>query len=271
MVVSTVFANFVKAFNQFKAESNLSSLSYAEARAYGWQLGVDLRDELIKHVDEEWPDAPEDLRNNFHLMFEVDNDFMGIPILTHLTGQHAESIYLLKISTKAVTGKLADVAFKASTVIGDGVPTVTSPVTGKRLRWVCALEIQSLTVTGTSGEFTDSMEVDYRGSLVNKAYSTGQLKVNEQDGVSVTGSVNYRTGEVWVSRSSDANINLLDKLITEYGSSSSSSGSSSSGGSSSGSSTPKPKPKKETETYTVAGTQYCAPVKLLWTHSMSST
>jgi len=280
--MATAFQKFMIEFSKFRAGSELEKVQYAESRGYGWRLGTTLKAELEQHLDVEWPDAPSDVKNNFQSCFAVGNDFMGLPVVGHVGGSLARSAYLLKVTEYKASAQMPNVEFKQS-VFFDSGRRVTCPVSKAPFDWICAVKLNSFQINDGHDEYVDNYGAAYMGTVVNKQFDMGMRPHSENDGVAFFGNVNYRTGELWVSRSSDKNIVLLDALLdyyfaTQSGGSGDSGGGDSGGGESSGggddagggSAMPElgVEPVKHADNVSVTCTRYGPPVTLLWTYTL---
>ena len=97
----------------------------------------------------------------------------------------------------------------------------------------------------------------------------GQFVLNN-DSEMISGSVNYKTGEFYLSRTANNNVITTDDTIAKYNKliASGGSSSSSSSGSSSGN-VPKPDPVAlTTENYNLTYIAYESPVKVIWEYEL---
>ncbi len=283
--MTTAFVKFMEAFSAYRGEhKELSGLSYPDSRGYGWRLGSTLVAEMDKHLDIEWPDAPSDVQANFHKLFQVKSDLMGMPVIGHVGGNMANGAYLVKVTEYPVSTTMADVDFKKSVKFDVG-KRVTCPVSKAAFDWICAVKLNSFEVNDGNGDYIDNFGGAYRGTLVNKQFDYGMIPHSEANGVALFGNVDYQTGELWVSRSSDKNIELLDALLEYYEATQASGGGGGDGGSaggdigggaggdSGGGGAALPElgvePVKDTSTLSVKCVRYGPPVTLLWSYTMS--
>ncbi len=282
----TEFMKFMEAFSTYRGEHpEVCQLSYPDSRGYGWRLGNKLVAEMDKHLDIEWPDAPADVQANFHKLFEYKSDLMGMPVVGRVDGELARGAYLLKITEYPVSAQMTDVDFKQAVKFDVG-KRVTCPVSKAHFDWLCAVKLNSFEVNDGNCDYIDNFGAAYMGTLVNKKFDYGMIPHSEENGVAMFGNVNYQTGELWVSRSSDKNIELLDALLEYYAATQAGGGGDSGGGDAGGgdaggggggddggggAALPElgVEPVKDTSNLSIKCVRYGPPVKLLWSYTMS--
>lgn len=265
--MASKFANVVSAFNKFKDDNNLM-LSYNQTRGYGWRIGENLKQELMQHIDNEWPDAPEKNKNDFKMVFQDGNDFLGIPILGTVGGDKTNKLFLLKAKRHAHSTQFKDVLWKKIESIVNG-KKLKCPVTNRMFDWHLVIAPESLKIKDSNNEYIDIPSDKTRGKISYKQYEEKKVNTNDVHGVSVFGLVNYKTGIVEISRNDDQNAELLEELIEEHntapaGGSGSDSGSGS--GSDSDSSTEKKPPVYHfTDDFNINCEIYTEPISIVWT------
>jgi hypothetical protein len=275
--MSTKFGDFIAKFNQYKDEKSFT-VNYVESRAYGWKLGTNVKTEFSKHLEEEWPDAPSLMKQNFKLLFEYGHDLLGIPVVGTCSGDNANKVFLLKITEKKYSTSFNNVEFK----IKDSIITkekVRCPITNDLFYWVCSIKMDSLNMNDSIASYHDSYSSGYKGNILNKLYEDKKIDSNDYKGVYVHSTINYQTGEIELSRNSDVNIKLLDDIIEKYKKLKSSGGGSGSGsGGDSGTtsttsndstSTEDENITKDSDNYSVSCIVYQSPVKKLWEYEMT--
>lgn len=252
-------------FNEFKDSAKLD-VTYVQSRGYGWRLGSSARAELLKHLDDEWPDAPADVKANFYKMFEVGSDLLGVPVLGVVGGSLAGNVYLVRVTEEEHQVAVNDVDFKRSAQLGSP-GFITCPVSGEVFNWTCLVKLNSVKVVG-SETYTDTFSSNYRGTLAGKRYTDGKVESNDISGVATYGTIDYKSGLLELSRSSNKNIKLLDDLIEYVKTMAATSASGTSTGGASAPAAPPPDTTKHYESFLATCTMYVAPAKLLWTYTM---
>lgn len=255
------FSEFVSDFNTFKDENNLT-ISYVDSRGYCWRIGENVKSSFSTHLENEWPDAPEVRKQEFKNIFETGNDMLGIPIAGTCSGDYSNTIYLLKATEKKNNTTINDVSFKVNKNIFDKTK-VKCPITNQLFYMICYIKLNSISINDSSDTYNDEFSGNYKGNILNSKYSSNKIQNNDNNGVSMYGTIDYKNCNINISRSSDKNIVLLEQLIAELSSPSS-------GGSSSGSSTstPAPAPVEDSDNLKINFTTYENPLNLIWKFSI---
>jgi len=212
------FPDFIASLEQFKQDNDIK-LSYAESRRYGWRLGSEAKSDLQEHIEETWPDADPQQKENFKLMFEPGRDLMGIQILSIIPGN---TVYLLESTEKSHLTSCTIAQFWENKIYAQ--QTMKCPILKSNFYWPIAIKIGSVNIKDSSKEYFD----------INENASSGAITYNSNiytsKDVYVNGKLDYKSGLMTLTRFSKKNDETYDKLLAKQGSGGSSGGSGSSSG-----------------------------------------
>ena len=253
------FSDFISSYDDFKTNNKIN-IDYINSRGYGWRLGVNAKSAFSKHLEEQDTDQfTDDMKSKFKNIFEKGHDMLGIEVLGTCSGDYANKVFLYKIAEHKKTCTLNNVEFKSYSKLLEP-KRVQDPITSMMFYWNYCLKPENLSVKDTKGNvMTDSRAKE----------NLGQFVLNN-DSEMISGSVNYKTGEFYLSRTTNNNVITTDDTIAKYNkliASGGSSGSSSSGSSSGN--VPKPDPVAlTTENYNLTYIAYESPVKVIWEYEL---
>lgn len=305
--MSNDYGKLASAFNQFKSENDLTSLSFAESRGYGWRIGTEVKALLQPSLDDE--EGFEDyIKEEFRNQFEEGHDMFGIPIIGTIAGKHSRNLYLYNISKKDLVSVLEEEkeldsdtpGYDSKMNIIFGVKQtlfkqmrVKDPITNAMFYWPYAMQPESMYIKeykeslGEHYPYQDSMTDRNSGSFILSLKKDNSYAFDESEIYKIiNGKIDYRTGLLTLSRdlkSSNAAtaIDILPKYNAmleainaasgggEDGGGSDSGGSGESGGASIDIDVSGYEPAEyEYEKMTAVLTSYESPVKVVWTYTL---
>ena len=248
------FVKFIREFYDFKNTIDWKH-SYQETRGYGWRMSDSIREEFSNHLEKEWPDASQTLKDNFSYMFVDEHDLVGVQIIGKCSDN---KVYLLQATEKTLTFNINDFAIFDK----DSIYTphrLKCPVTNKQFNWPFAIKVGSFLIKDSVREYYDIMDAKKWGVITWDADKSPYIDLY------ISGKVNYKTGNLLLQRYHKINEDQYDLLLAAQTAPSSQGGSSGSA-----SSTPAVIYKKDKDAITITFTVYDDPVKILWEYDMTS-
>ena len=268
MPAKSHFPDFVNKFNKFRDSYNWD-FSYEATRIYGWRVSSSVKNDFVPHLENEWPDAPENLKKNFHEMFEPDHDMIGVNVIGSCSGN---TVYLLKATEKKIKKTIEIGCFAHEELLKTAQSMC--PVIKKNFAWPLQIKIGSVLVkdSQSSMEFTDTHEVMPWGFITwdGNRYPP---QIYDYEKVYISAKINYKTGNIWLERYTTLNEENYDYLLEHQKDNSGdgeSGGDAGDVGSSSGSEGGEDVEikVKDVDTVTVEFTAYTGPYSIIWEYEL---
>ena len=263
------FPDFVNQFNKYR-DSCKWDYGYDATRIYGWRIPNSVKNNFVPHLENEWPDAPADLKNNFHIMFEPDHDMVGVNVIGSCSG---DTLYLIKATERKIKTTIELGCFSNSSILKPS--SSMDPVTRKELYWPMQIKIGSILVKDSQSgmEYSDIHETMPWGFVTWDA-NRYPPQIYDYEKVYISAKVNYKTGAFYLERYTKLNEENYDYLL-EHQRDNSNSGDSESGGdidapgdSGAESGEDLEYKVKDVDTVSVEFTAYTGPFQIVWEYKL---
>jgi len=257
------FPDFVNQFNKYKDSCDWKQ-DYNETRIYGWRIPNSIKNDFVPHLENEWPEAPENLKNSFHEMFEQDHDMIGVNVIGSCSGN---KLYLLKATEKKIKTTIELGCFAGSSILKPS--SSIDPVTKNQLYWPIQIKIGSILIKDSQSgiEYTDIHETMPWGFVTWDA-NRYPPQIYDYSKVYISAKVNYKTGNIWLERYTSLNEENYDYLLEHQNDDNGGESGDSGGISGDSGGEDKEIKVKDVDTVSVEFTAYTGPFQIVWEYEL---
>ena len=204
------FNDFVKKFQQFKHDNNIST-DYNSNRAYFWRFGSIVKDTYQPYLEQVLKDATQEEIDGFREMFEQGHDLLGHMVGIPLVKPTTINFYKLTVNNCSIT-----IPNMLTSYIGNILPnnnfTVTDPTDGTLIQPPLIIYPESLKFSNGDFDGRDVLASKTSGTIMGEGFYDDYRNTNRLNNIAIFGSIDYHTSKIDMMRSDSRN----DALIAEY-------------------------------------------------------